>query len=126
MSMSTNICNLEVIKNANPNQYRPEDQQAKQFDSDRTESDATHPILRSDHRHQGELVECLTCSLQFKSFSYSDICTHYTFNHPHNSANLSHRHLPKCLYCKRDVHRFQRAQKSQPEIYHFCSPRKQS
>ncbi|XP_039153294.1 uncharacterized protein LOC120285336 [Drosophila simulans] len=122
--MSTNICNLEVIKNTNPNQNNREDQQTKTFDFDRTESDATHPILRRDHRHKPERVECLTCCSQFESFSYSDICSHYIFNHPHNSDSLRH-HLPKCLYCKRDVHRFQRNNKSEPEIYHFCSPRKQ-
>nr|NP_001368985.1 uncharacterized protein Dmel_CG46440 [Drosophila melanogaster]QJC18372.1 uncharacterized protein Dmel_CG46440 [Drosophila melanogaster] len=116
--MSTNICNLQVTKNTNPNQNRLEEQQTKLFDFGRTESDATHPILRSDH--QRELVDCLTCGNQFKCNSYSDICSHYIFYHPHILD-----HLPKCLYCKRDVHRFQRGNKSEPEIYHFCSPRKQ-
>ncbi|XP_037725870.1 uncharacterized protein LOC119557258 [Drosophila subpulchrella] len=132
MDRSSINCNLEVIKstigvnphsNSNPN---PNSNPSEQFDFDRTENDATHPILRGDHRHQGELVQCLTCRMQFKSFSFSDICAHYIFTHSNrNNCDFSN-HLYKCLYCKRDVHYFLRAEKSDPEIYHFCSPRKQS
>ncbi|XP_041675166.1 uncharacterized protein LOC121530317 [Drosophila eugracilis] len=127
MSMSmerpANNCNLEVIKSTlgvNPNLNSSE-----QYDFDRTENDATHPILRSDRRRQGELVQCLTCRMQFKSFSFSDICAHYIFTHDNrNECGLNQ--LYKCLYCKRDVHYFLREKKSNPEIYHFCSPRKQN
>ncbi|XP_041631104.1 uncharacterized protein [Drosophila kikkawai] len=90
---------------------------------DRTENDATHPILRSDHRHQGELVQCLTCHMQFESCSFSDICAHYTFYH---NNNYNQNNTNKCLYCDRDVHYYQRAEKTSPAIYHFCSPRKQN
>ncbi|XP_043948852.1 uncharacterized protein LOC122818610 [Drosophila biarmipes] len=130
MDRSPNNCNLEVIKStigvspqSNPILIRPP---SEQFDFDRTENDATHPILRSDHRHQGELVQCLTCRQQFKSFSFSDICAHYVYTHGNRHNCDSSNHPYKCLYCKRDVHYFRRAEKSDPEIYHFCSPRKQS
>ncbi|XP_044316845.1 uncharacterized protein LOC123037956 [Drosophila rhopaloa] len=119
MSMSMNrpskTCSLEVIKSTtgvgNLNET-----------IDRTEYDATHPILRSDHSHQGELVQCLTCHKHFKSFSFSDICAHYKFTHSNKNSSFADNSY-KCLYCKRDVHYFQRSEKN-PEIFHFCSPRK--
>ncbi|XP_041566518.1 uncharacterized protein LOC121467888 [Drosophila elegans] len=120
MNRPSNNCSLEVIKSTtaavgNLNETL-----------DRTENDATHPILRSDHRHQGELVQCLTCRMQFMSFSFSDICAHYIFTHNRKNFSCYAANSYKCLYCTRDVHYFQRAEKSNPEIYHFCSPRKQS
>ncbi|XP_046867462.1 uncharacterized protein LOC124460519 [Drosophila willistoni] len=86
---------------------------------DRTESDATHPALRTDRRHQVELVQCLSCRLQFQCHSFSDICAHYTY-YEHRQEDAA-----SCLYCQGSVHFFLRRQKGQPEPYHYCSPRKQ-
>ncbi|XP_043063396.1 uncharacterized protein LOC122319753 [Drosophila ficusphila] len=122
MNRSTNNCSLDVIKGSNTTSG--DNNSNEQFD--RTENDATHPILRSDHRHQGELVLCLTCHKQFKSFSFSDICAHFIYTHPNRQNSATFKNLYKCLYCKRDIHYFLRAEKSDPEIYHFCSPRKKT
>ncbi|XP_044250743.1 uncharacterized protein [Drosophila takahashii] len=130
MDRPANNCNVEVIKtpsaNSSSNSGISNPNPSVPYDFDRTENDATHPILRSDHRHQGELVQCLTCRQQFKSFSFSDICAHYVFGHGDRSNCDFGEHPYKCLYCRRDVHYFQRAEKSHPEIYHFCAPRKRS
>lgn len=83
---------------------------------DHSESDATHPLLRSD-RHPIEFTQCLSCNLRFKNNSFSEICAHYSL-HPHPQSVL------KCLYCNGNVYYYLHPAKVLPKVFHFCSERK--
>ncbi|XP_043067180.1 uncharacterized protein [Drosophila bipectinata] len=85
-----------------------------------TESDATFPLFCVDRLHLGELIQCLTCKTQFKSYSFSDICAHYT--QFHNWENAGTVNIYNCLYCTGNVHFYLRSARTDPEIFHFCKP----
>lgn len=83
----------------------------------RSENDATHPLLRTD-RHPTKFVLCLSCKRHIQNNSLSDICAHYMV-YPHLQSFV------KCLYCTGNVHHYLHPERVLPEVFHYCSPRKQ-
>lgn len=85
---------------------------------DCSERDATHPLLRAD-QHPIKYMLCLSCNRPIQNNSFSDVCAHYLL-YPHLQG------LAKCLYCSENVYYYLYPGKVCPEIFHYCSPRKQA
>lgn len=92
--------------------------QEHRCDQERSESDATHPLLRLD-RYPIEFMLCLSCNLRFQNNSFSEICAHYSV-YPHPQS------FQKCLYCNGNVYYYLHPTKLLPKVFHFCSKHKSS